>query len=224
MYLPPYYSYVYQRFGHLHCFNISTDSAENPAALLIRALQPIEGSFVMRVNRMNGRTKPVCDRLLCSGPAKLSKALNITLEQDGLDLALPNSVIFVEAKIMIRPLKVSRSEEKKERNTQAKTREETKRNEESQEATKEGTKRVEDAQNKMRETEANDTEAERVKEREEYTTEDVEVKFEIVTDRRVRIDYAGQDAANAPLRFSIKGNNCVSVPVNSRPEKVILLQ
>jgi hypothetical protein len=46
--------------------------------------------------------------------------------------------------------------------------------------------------------------------------------FEIVVDRRVRIDYAGEDAANAKLRFSINGNNCVSVPQLSRPEKVVL--
>lgn len=46
--------------------------------------------------------------------------------------------------------------------------------------------------------------------------------FTVLVDRRVRIDYAGEEAANTELRFSLRDNPYVSVPEHSRPKFVSL--
>lgn len=73
--------YIYQIYGVHHCFNITTELPERGSAVLIRALEPLEGIDLMQKRR--GR-KALKD--LCSGPAKLVQALGIRKEQDGLSL------------------------------------------------------------------------------------------------------------------------------------------
>eukprot|EP01125_Pyxidicula_operculata_P017249 TRINITY_DN6038_c0_g1_i1.p1 TRINITY_DN6038_c0_g1~~TRINITY_DN6038_c0_g1_i1.p1 ORF type:complete len:116 (-),score=2.69 TRINITY_DN6038_c0_g1_i1:303-650(-) len=99
MYLRPGYSYVYQRFKDGHCFNISTDCEGNPAALLIRAIEPYakkdeNDKNIERLleNRMKNRQKQVRTHLIGSGPGNLCSAMNITLDHDGIDITLPDSV------------------------------------------------------------------------------------------------------------------------------------
>jgi DNA-3-methyladenine glycosylase len=79
---PPGVAYVYFSYGVHSLVNAVSEAEGVGAAVLIRALEPVDGVDQMRVRR--GR-----DRLvdLCSGPGKLTQALGIGLELNGDDLA-----------------------------------------------------------------------------------------------------------------------------------------
>jgi DNA-3-methyladenine glycosylase len=81
MYLDAGHAYVYFTYGMHWCLNVVSDRPGVPTACLIRALEPIEGIDRMRQHR--GR-----DNLhdLCSGPAKLTQAMQIDRSLDGVDL------------------------------------------------------------------------------------------------------------------------------------------
>lgn len=72
MYLPGGWSYVYFTYGMHYCFNVITGNEKEPEAVLIRALEPLEGISEMKKNRAKNK---LID--LCSGPAKLCKAFEI---------------------------------------------------------------------------------------------------------------------------------------------------
>ncbi|MDQ2084905.1 DNA-3-methyladenine glycosylase [Herbivorax sp. ANBcel31] len=75
------YAYVYLIYGMYHCFNIVTNVEEKPEAVLIRAIEPIDG-----IDLMKKRRKTDVIRNLCSGPGKLCQAMSITRETNGVDL------------------------------------------------------------------------------------------------------------------------------------------
>src|SRR3954468_4953463 len=81
MFGPPGYAYVYRSYGIHWCINFVCERAGSASAVLIRALEPIEGLAVMQRRR---RTADV--RLLCSGPGRLTEALGITHAQNGCAL------------------------------------------------------------------------------------------------------------------------------------------
>ena len=85
MYGEPGHAYVYLNYGVHWLVNIVTESRGSPAAVLIRALDPLEGIDVMR--RRRGAIAD--DRGLCRGPGNLTKAMAITLAQNGADLLGP---------------------------------------------------------------------------------------------------------------------------------------
>jgi len=74
--------YVYLCYGIHHLFNVVTNSKEIPHAILIRALDPIEG-----IGQMLLRTrKKKLDHSLTRGPGNVSKALGILTKHSGLSL------------------------------------------------------------------------------------------------------------------------------------------
>jgi DNA-3-methyladenine glycosylase len=74
-------AYVYVVYGMYHQFNVVTAGEDVPHAILVRALEPVEGLSLMR-RRRGG----VADRDLTSGPGKLCIALGIDRRLDGADL------------------------------------------------------------------------------------------------------------------------------------------
>jgi DNA-3-methyladenine glycosylase len=91
MYGPPGHAYVYLIYGMHHCFNIVTEREGFPAAVLVRALEPLEGIEEMQALR-GGRP----DLPLTSGPARLCQALDINRGFDGADLCAPDALLFLE--------------------------------------------------------------------------------------------------------------------------------
>jgi DNA-3-methyladenine glycosylase len=81
LYGPPGRAYVYFVYGMHWCVNAVTRRAGLPSAVLIRALEPLDGIAAMR--RRRGVTR---DRDLTNGPAKLCEALGITGAHNGVSL------------------------------------------------------------------------------------------------------------------------------------------
>ena len=88
LYGPPGYAYVYLNYGIHYLLNAVTGPVGFPAAVLIRALSPVEGLDGMRRRRWPGRpgAEPPGDEALCRGPGNLTRALGVTLRQNRLDL------------------------------------------------------------------------------------------------------------------------------------------
>lgn len=83
MYGPPGTLYVFMSYGIHWCINAVTDRQDYPAAVLIRALEPVAGIDGMR------RRRGVGDRDLARGPGRLTQALGITGALDGHPLDRP---------------------------------------------------------------------------------------------------------------------------------------
>lgn len=104
MYGPPGLAYVFFTYGMHHCFNAVCGRLGEPAAVLIRALEPIEGADLMRALRdsHSRRRSPIPETDLASGPARLCQALDINRSHNGLDLARAPD-LFVESPAAIDP-------------------------------------------------------------------------------------------------------------------------
>jgi DNA-3-methyladenine glycosylase len=92
MYGSPGLAYVYFTYGMHWMLNVVSEAKDFPAAVLIRALEPIEGVEVMMQHR--GRRRPIAD--LCSGPAKLTQALRIDRACNGVNLCDRKSDLWIE--------------------------------------------------------------------------------------------------------------------------------
>lgn len=88
-------AYVFFVYGMYNQFNVVTNNLDTPHAILIRALEPVEGIELMR-KRRHGQP----DRNLTNGPGKLCIALGIDRSVDGADLL--GSQVWIEAGERIR--------------------------------------------------------------------------------------------------------------------------
>jgi DNA-3-methyladenine glycosylase len=93
LYGPPGHAYVYLNYGIHYLVNAVTEREGRPAAVLIRALEPLEGVALMRRRRMHTSRPglrrargPPPDGALCSGPGNLTVALGIDRRQNNGDL------------------------------------------------------------------------------------------------------------------------------------------
>ena len=104
MYGPPGTAYVYFTYGMHDCFNVVCGKVDEPVAVLIRAILPVDGLDTMRRHRAvrpttRGKTAPrkgpLRDEALGRGPAALCRALSITTVLSGLDLTT-SGAMFIE--------------------------------------------------------------------------------------------------------------------------------
>jgi DNA-3-methyladenine glycosylase len=95
MFGPAGYAYVYFTYGMHWMFNAVTGKAGDANAVLIRALEPVEGLRIMR----SLRQRP--DSELTNGPAKLAQALAIDRLLNGASLFSKSGLIWIEQGIQI---------------------------------------------------------------------------------------------------------------------------
>lgn len=91
LYGPPGFAYVYLNYGIHYLVNAVTEPEGSPAAVLIRALEPLEGEALMRRRRARGagRRADAFGRFeLCRGPGNLTRAMGITLRRNRFDLTV----------------------------------------------------------------------------------------------------------------------------------------
>lgn len=91
------FSYVFIIYGMYYCFNIVTREEGNPQAVLIRAVEPIEGFDLMAQNRFKklyNQLSKIQIKGITNGPGKLCNALLIDKELNGEDLC--GSKLYVE--------------------------------------------------------------------------------------------------------------------------------
>lgn len=97
MFGPPGYAYVYMIYGMYHCMNVVTGREGEGSAVLIRALEPMEGIDQMAWNRY-GKPLEILKRSqkinLTNGPGKLCRAMGITKDNYGDDLL--GDQLFIE--------------------------------------------------------------------------------------------------------------------------------
>jgi DNA-3-methyladenine glycosylase len=114
MFGPPGHAYVYLVYGMYDCLNVVTEPAGGPAALLVRAVEPLEGVEAMRVDRiLRATTRRRRDRdqaaadaerigrlprlRLASGPGLVTAAFGIDTGWTGVDLCDPGSPLRLES-------------------------------------------------------------------------------------------------------------------------------
>jgi DNA-3-methyladenine glycosylase len=111
MFGPPGIAYVYLVYGMYDCLNIVTEPDGRPAALLVRAVEPLEGIDTMRASRADLQARrhraapgalaaapalPV--QRLASGPGLVAAAFGIERADTGRDLCDPSSPLRLEAR------------------------------------------------------------------------------------------------------------------------------
>ena len=91
MFGKPGVAYVYFTYGMHWLFNIVTEHAGFAAAILVRALEPVEG-----IAHMQRYRRQTAVRQLCNGPAKLTQALCIDRRHNGVDLCVRGTNVWLE--------------------------------------------------------------------------------------------------------------------------------
>ena len=92
MFGEPGYLYVYFTYGMHHCCNVVTDAKGKGSAVLIRAVEPIEGEPFMQEKRARDGVE------LTNGPAKLCQALGIDKQLNGHDLSASPLKLILKSK------------------------------------------------------------------------------------------------------------------------------
>lgn len=89
------FAYVYYVYGFHYCLNATTELPGKAGAVLIRAVEPLEGLEQMLRNRSLAPTSRLED--IASGPGKLTRAMNITSESNGGDLTGKGALYICES-------------------------------------------------------------------------------------------------------------------------------
>lgn len=114
MFGPPGIAYMYLVYGMHHCLNVVTERAGRPAALLVRAVTPLDGLAEMRASRLaafvagrrptaagfaaeRGRIAALDASRLASGPGLVAAAFGLDRTWTGVDLCDPGSTLRLEA-------------------------------------------------------------------------------------------------------------------------------
>ena len=87
LFAPPGHAYIYLIYGMYHCLNFVTEPEGEPAAVLLRGIQPLAGMETMQ--RLRYGDKPLTPYRLAhflDGPGKVCQALGLTRQENGLDL------------------------------------------------------------------------------------------------------------------------------------------
>ena len=115
MFGPPGHAYVYLVYGMYDCLNVVTEPDGEPAALLVRAVEPLEGIDAMRVERSlraaarrrrspdataaeAGRIAQLPAHRLASGPGLVTAAFGLDTGWTGVDLCDPASPLRLESR------------------------------------------------------------------------------------------------------------------------------
>jgi DNA-3-methyladenine glycosylase len=96
LYEAPGHAYVYLNYGIHSLVNVVTEAHGSPAAILIRALDPLDGIAMMQRRRRRGRKADaaIAPHDLCRGPGNVTVAMGITLADNRLDLT--GTRLFIE--------------------------------------------------------------------------------------------------------------------------------
>jgi len=86
---PPGMAYVYFTYGNHYCVNVVAHPAGAAGAVLLRAIEPLEGINVMARRRGLGTADGRRAHLLASGPGRLTQAMGIGRAHNGWDLTAP---------------------------------------------------------------------------------------------------------------------------------------
>jgi DNA-3-methyladenine glycosylase len=100
MYGPPGHAYVYFTYGNHWMLNAVTEREGFPAAVLIRAIQPVEGAEIMSARR-HGRDT--------FGPGKLTQAMGITKNENGGDLTTAAEGLWIEVGVHVPDSRVTKT-------------------------------------------------------------------------------------------------------------------
>jgi DNA-3-methyladenine glycosylase len=92
MFGPPGHLYVYFTYGMHHCMNVVTGRDGEGSAVLLRAVEPLEGLEWMALRRAG----PPDPRLLCAGPARLTQAYGVGRADNGIDLVAGDDLFVAE--------------------------------------------------------------------------------------------------------------------------------
>ena len=96
MFGPAGHAYVYFIYGFYNMLNLVTERKDHPAAVLIRAVEPVMGLELMRARRQLDKLRD-----LASGPGKLCQAFAIDRSLNGADLC--DDVLYVEERGELQP-------------------------------------------------------------------------------------------------------------------------
>jgi DNA-3-methyladenine glycosylase len=104
MFGPPGRAYIYFVYGMHWLLNFVTESDGYPGAVLIRAIEPVDGLDIIK-KRRNGRPQ----EQWTNGPAKLCQALDINGRLNGINICDPKSEVYVVDHPKIHPTQIQAS-------------------------------------------------------------------------------------------------------------------